>query len=130
MGSGDVAGTGSGLYKGTAADRCSVFMHQKQNQGAGVCREKGSTGGEEWETRGGLRCRATVRRRLPDPGVGGPLQERSGALAVSPAEANTSSQTGLWPEQRRWGQTAHRTGCGLGRGWWGNERLQRPCPRL
>ena len=77
-----------------------------------------------------LRCRAMVRRRLPDPGVGGAPQERSGALAVSPAEAGTGSQTGLWPEQRRCGQTAHRTGCGLGRGWWGNERLQRPCPRL
>lgn len=77
-----------GLCKGTEADRCSVFMHQKQNQGAGVCREKGTQ-----EGRGGrpcLRCRVMVRRRLPDPGVVGALQERVGAFSEAPPGSESS----------------------------------------
>ena len=135
MGSGDVPGTGSGLCKGTEADRCSVFMHQKQNQGAGVCREKGSTGGEGWETRGGLRCRVMVRRRLLMQGWREPSRRGSGAFSEAPPGSESGRGQrwltgGAVARAEEVGQTAHRTGCGLGRRWWGNKGLQGPCPRL
>lgn len=48
VGAGKGLGIGSGMCKGTEAERASAFMQQKERWGAGVWGEKGSTGGKGW----------------------------------------------------------------------------------
>ena len=61
-----------------------------------MCREKGSTGGEGWETRGGLRCRVMVRRRLLMQGWREPSRRGSGAFSEA-APGSESSRGQRWP---------------------------------
>lgn len=55
-----------------------------------MCREKGSTGGEGWETHGGLRGRVMVRRRLLMQGWREPSRRGSGAFSEAPPGSESS----------------------------------------